>query len=406
MLKKNNIRVPYGCTVHDEKEINAVVNVLKTSTQMGTNVKKFEKKIATLFNKKYGLMTNSGTSALYLAMETLNFEKGSEIITPCLTFGTTVASIVKYGYIPVFVDVKIDTYCINEDEIESKINKRTKAILAPDLLGNICDWIKIKQIAKKYNLLILHDSADTLGSKLKSKNVGFYSDLSITSFYGSHIINGAGNGGMVLTSNKKIYEKMLVLRSWGRSSSLLKNSESIKERFNIKIDGMRYDKKFVFEEMGYQLEPSEISAAFGLEQLKKLKKNISLRNKHFKNHLNFFKKYSKYLILPNQNKLAKTAWLAFPLIVRDNNFFDRTDLQIFLEKRNIQTRVVFTGNILRQPGFKKIKAKKSKLGYPETDLVMKNGMLVGCHQGISKKMMNHLLISITIFLNLNKNKRN
>lgn len=397
-IQNNHIRVPYGSTIHGNDEINAVIKVLKNSTQMGNNVATFEKKIAKLFDKKFGLMTNSGTSALYLAMETLKIEKGSEIITPCLTFGTTVASIVKNDFIPVFTDVKLDTFCIDENEIESKITKKTKAILAPDLLGNICDWKKIRNIAKKNKLFVLHDSADALGSKLNNKNVGFYSDLSITSFYGSHIINGAGNGGMVLISDKKAYNEMKVLRSWGRSSSLLKNSESIKDRFNIKIDNIKYDKKFVFEKMGYQLEPSEISAAFGLEQLKKLNQNIKIREKNYQSHTNFFEKLSDLFILPKQNINSKTAWLAFPLIIKKNKFFDRTDLQIFLEKRNIQTRVIFTGNILRQPGFKKIKCKGKASDFKNSDLIMKNGILIGCHHGLKKAHLEHIYSSFREFL--------
>ena len=149
-------------------------------------------------------------------------------------------------------------------------------------------------LAKKYNLKVIHDSADTLGATLYNKKMGYFSDITITSFYGSHIINGAGNGGMVCCSDKKIINKIKLLRSWGRSSSLYKNSESVKNRFNIKLDGIRYDKKFVFSEIGYQMEPSEISAAFALVQLKKLKSNFDIRNKIFKKHLSFFKKYASF----------------------------------------------------------------------------------------------------------------
>jgi CDP-6-deoxy-D-xylo-4-hexulose-3-dehydrase len=279
-------------------------------------------------------MTNSGSSALLLALKAFNFKKGSEIITPALTFGTTVSSIVLNDLVPSFVDVEKNTFCIDDNKIEKKISRKTVAILAPDLLGNICNWNIILKLAKKYNLKIIHDSADTLGANLYGKKMGYYSDIVITSFYGSHIINGAGNGGMVCGSDKKIIQKIKLLRSWGRSSSLYKNSESVKNRFNIKLDGIRYDKKFVFSEIGYQLEPSEISAAFALVQLKKLKNNFDKRNKIFKMHLNFFKKYSSYVELPNQNIHAKTCWLAFPLLIKPNKYFTRTDLQIFLEKNN------------------------------------------------------------------------
>ena len=178
-------------------------------------------------------MTNSGSSALYLAIESLQLKEGSEVITPALTFATTVACLVKNNLVPSFVDVAKDTFCIDESLIESSISENTKAILAPDLLGNLCDWEEIKRIADKYNLLILHDSADTLGAKLNGQSPGIFSDLSITSFYGSHIINGAGNGGMLCTSDSEILRKGKLLRSWGRASSIFEDSESIENRFNV-----------------------------------------------------------------------------------------------------------------------------------------------------------------------------
>ena len=269
-MKEKYPRVPYGCTVHGQEEIDAVVEVLNSTTQMGEKVSSFEKEISKIFSKDYGLMTNSGTSALYLAMESLKLPKGSEVITPVLTFATTVSSLVKNDCIPSFVDVRKNTFCIDVEKIEDQIGPKTRAILAPDLLGNVCEWDKIRNIADNYNLLVLHDSADTLGAKYKNKSTGHYSDLSITSFYGSHIINGAGNGGMLCTSDKEIYRLSKLLRSWGRSSSVFSESESIENRFSVSLEGIQYDAKFVFEELGYQLEPSEISAAFALIQLKKL----------------------------------------------------------------------------------------------------------------------------------------
>ena len=397
MLKKELPRVSYGMSVHGREEINAVNKVLKTSTQMGVNVKNFEKKVSKLFDKKYGVMTNSGSSALLIAMEILNFKSGSEIITPVLTFGTTISSLLKLGYKPIFVDVDLHTYCINTSEIESKISNKTKAILAPDLLGNICEWDKIKKIAKKNNLLILHDSADTIGAKLNKKNVGYYTDISITSFYGSHVINGAGNGGMLCLNNKKLYEKSLLLRSWGRSSSLAYNSENNKNRFNAKINNYNYDRKFLFEVAGYQLEPSEISAAFGLEQLKKLNKFIRIRQKNFKSLSKFFSSYKNYFQIPKENKKSNTCWLAFPILIKKNNFFNRTDFQKFLESRNIQTRVIFTGNILKQPGFKYLK-KFNKGKFKNADIVMETGMLLGLHQGLERKHLKHIYNSVELFL--------
>jgi CDP-4-dehydro-6-deoxyglucose reductase, E1 len=399
MTKNNFLRVPYGQSIHGNDEIKAVVKVLKSSTQMGKNVFEFERKIAKLFNKKYGLMVNSGSSAIMLAMEALNLPEGSEIITPALTFSTTVAYIVRNKLIPVFVDVEEGTYCIDENKIKNLITKKTKAIIAPHLIGNIVNWKKLSPFLKKNNITILEDSADTLGATYKGKSTGHYSDISITSFYGSHIINCAGNGGIVCFNDKKQYLKAKLLRSWGRSSSLYdENSEKIENRFNIKLDGIPYDKKFVFESIGHNLEPSEIGAAFGLVQLKKLNKNLNERQTNFNIHSKFLKKYTNYFILPKQLPGTKSGWLAYPITIKDEAPFSRTDMQIFLEKRNIQTRVVFTGNILRQPGFKNIKMKKNKNGYPEADKVMKSGILIACHHGLDKKMMNHIHKSIDLFI--------
>jgi len=174
--------------------------------------------------------------------------------------------------------------------------------------------------------------------------------------------------------------------------------EKIENRFNIKLDGIQYDKKFVFSEIGHNVEPSEMGAAFGLEQLKKLNKNIKKRENNFRKLNKFLKKYVKYFILPKQLPNTKTGWLAYPLTIKDKSPFNRTQMQIFLEKRNIQTRVVFTGNILRQPGFINIKRKENKKGFPEADRVMQNGILIGCHQGLNNKMMSHLQKSIDLFI--------
>jgi len=405
-INKRYPRVPYGLSVHNHKEINAVIKVLKTSTQMGKNVSKLEKKVASLFGKKYGLMVNSGSSAIMLAMEVLNLPKASEVITPALTFGTTVSYIVRNGLIPVFADVKEGTYCIDEDQIQKLITRKTRAILAPHLLGNIVNWEKISKIIKKKKIIIIEDSADTIGATHNKRSAGILADISITSFYGSHIMNCAGNGGMVCFNDKNLYLRAKLLRSWGRSSSLYdEKSEKIENRFNIKLDGIQYDKKFVFAEAGHNLEPSEIGAAFGIEQLKKLKNNIKKRQSIFKKISSFLTDYKNIFILPKQLENTKTGWLAYPITIKENANFTRTEMQIYLEKRNIQTRVVFTGNILRQPGFKKIKAKILKSGYPEADNVMKNGILIGCHQGLNNKQLNHLKDSINLFIK-EKSKKN
>ncbi len=397
---KEFIRVPYGSTVHGDEEIAAVVEVLNTTTQMSKNVLAFEEKIAASFNKKNGVMVNSGSSALYVLIEALNLPKGSEVITPALTFATTVGCLVKNDLIPHFVDVGVDTYCIDVEQLELAINENTSAIIAPDLMGNICEWEKIQEIVlrKNKNIKIICDSADTLGASLLSKSTGSYCDAAITSFYGSHVINGAGNGGMLVTDSEEVFNKAKLLRSWGRSSSLFSESEAIENRFNIHLDGIQYDAKFVFEEIGYQLEPSEISAAFALVQFNKLDHNIKERQINFEKHTQFFQEYDEFFMLPKQNPNAETGWLAYPMIVKEESPFNRTELQIFLEKRNIQTRVVFTGNILRQPGYKDIDCIGKADDFVNADNVMRGGILLALHHGLTDEMIDHVHSSCEIFL--------
>ena len=283
------MKISYGKNVYGKEEINAVVKQLKRTTQMGFSVNLFEKQIAKKFSKKYGLMVNSGSSALTLAMNVMNFKNQDEIIVPCLNFGTALSSIIQSGATPILVDIEIDTLQIDVSKIEKKITSKTKAIMVPNLIGNIPDFKKIKHIANKYNLKIIEDSADTLGAKIGNKSTGYYSDISITSFYGSHVISCAGNGGMFLTNNKVLYDKAKVLRSWGRMSTLIKDSENIKKRLDIKLKGYDYDKKFVFSEVGYNFEPSEIGASFGLIQLKKFNLFSKIRVRNFNLHKQFFK---------------------------------------------------------------------------------------------------------------------
>jgi len=390
--------VPYGTTVHGQEEIDAVVHVLKTSTQMGKHVRELESSVAALYQKNYGIGVNSGSSALYLAADLLNFEPGSEIITPALTFSTTVAPLVKKGWVPAFVDVAEGTYNTDVNKVEEMITPKTKALWIPNLIGNLPDWKVLRELADKYNLFVLEDSADTLGAEIGGQSSGRYTDMSTTSFYGSHIINCAGNGGMLCVNREEHLTRAKLLRSWGRSSSLFVESEKIENRFNVEVDGIPYDAKFVFEEPGYNIEPSELGAAFGLVQLSKLAGNIDLRTAHYHRLRTFFEAYEEFFILPNQLPDSRTAWLAFAVTIRESAPFIRRDLQIFLEKRNIQTRTIFTGNILRQPGFKNCAHKSSTHGYAEADKVMRGGMLMACHHGLNEIQIQHLMDSVTAFI--------
>lgn len=399
MLQTDFIRVPYCKSVYGQEEIDAVINCLSESTQMGKYSRLFENQIAQIFSKKESLFVNSGSSALYIGMEAFGFPEGSEVITPALTFSTTVGCIAKNGLIPVFVDVEPYTYCVDVKKIEEAITNKTVAILAPNLIGNVCDWPAIRDIANKYNLKVLEDSADTLGAKINGVSSGAYSDMSITSFYGSHVVHCAGNGGALALNDTEVINQAKLLRSWGRSSSLFdEKSEAIENRFNIDLEGIEYDAKFVFERVGYNLEGSEIGAAFGLAQLKKLDDIIKIRKNNFQIQKEFFSKYSNYFSIPEQLSNSETAWMMYPIVINEEAPFKRKEFQIYLEERNIQTRPVFTGNVTKQPICKNINYRTVKDGYPNADRIMKGGVLLPVHHGMTDQMFDSLHTVINNFI--------
>ena len=403
-------RIYYAETNYGQDEINSVVDVLENHSFNlvgGSYTKDFEIKISQLFGKKYGIFVNSGSSANLLSLTSLNLKKGSEVITPCLNFSTTVSPILQLGLIPSFIDIELRTLNIDTNLIEEAINKNTSAIMIPNLMGNLPNWTKIKEIAVKYSLPIIEDSADTLGYKYNSESTGKISDLVTTSFYASHIITCAGIGGMICTNDFELYKNIVIKRGWGRSSELfdpdkkLLSKKEIDKRFEIEIDNISYDRKFLFEEPGYNFFAPEICAAFGCAQLNKFNSLYEKRvaNFHYLKKL-IEKKLSDYIISPLQKQNVETIWLAYPLILKNiNPCKSRNALQIFLEERNIQTRPIFSGNITKQPMMKNNKFIHNKNGYQNTDFIMKNGMLIGCHPKLSFSDLDYICELLEEFFN-------
>jgi CDP-6-deoxy-D-xylo-4-hexulose-3-dehydrase len=387
------MRVLYGQAVYGEEEIRAVVDVLKNqplSLMAGKQVADFETRIAALFDKRFGLMVNSGSSANMLAIAALGLPSGAEVITPALTFATTVAPLLQLGLKPAFVDVEPDTYVVSAEAVEDMVTPNTRAIMIPNLIGNLPDWPVIRAVADRHGLKVVEDSCDTLGATIAGKPTGNLTDISVTSFYASHVVTAGGFGGMVALNDEAMARSATLMRGWGRSSSLMGEKEDVDVRLAAEVDGIPYDAKFIFEGIGYNFLPSEISAAFGLAQLKKLPEFLSRRIANFKALRTFFAAYESWFMLPRQREDVRTGWLAFPLIVRDDAPFTRRDLQVYLETHEIQTRTVFTGNILRQPGFKKIACRAPAAGLPNADRVMRGGILIGCHQGLDTKAIDYM----------------
>jgi CDP-6-deoxy-D-xylo-4-hexulose-3-dehydrase len=389
-------RIDYAGSVHDEREIEAVVSVLRGGPQalrIGKSVRAFEGRIAELFGKRRGIMCNSGSSALYLAVELLALQPGDEVVTAPVTFSTDIAPLVRAGLVPVFVDVEPDTFNIAVDGIDPMIGPRTRAILVPDLIGNVPDWDRIRALADTHGLQVIEDSCDALGSTLRGTPTGTRSDISVTSFALSHIITAAGTGGMVCVDDDELADRCLLLRRWGRRSEtqIYGSRKGVDRRFFSAIDGdLEYDNLFIFDEVGWNFEPSELSAAFGLVQLDKLADNLARRKHNFARLCELFAQRPDVFVLPRTTLEVDTAWHMFPVLIRPESGVHRGAFQQHMERNGIDTRMVWTGNVLRQPAFKGIAHRAPDAGLPNADRVMEQGLILPSNHSLTDDDLDYI----------------
>ena len=373
---------PYKFESYGEEEIQAVEKSLRDGWLGGQGPKsvEFEEAIAKRFGKKYGVFVNSGSSACLLSIASLDLPKGCKIITPACTFSTTLAPIIQLGFVPVFVDVDLITYCANVDQILDKISPNVKAIMLPNLIGNKPDWDKLKSELIKMgreDVILIEDSADTITETE-------ITDVSTTSFYASHVITAGGVGGMVMFNDKKYVTKCLQYRDWGRLGN---DSEIVDERFNHLVDGIPYDHKFLYSVLGYHMKCSEMNAAFGLVQLERFKKFSKIRRENFERYLKNLDGISD-ILLPDDS--IKPNWLAIPLQTQN-----RLELLTFLEEHNIQTRVTFAGNVTRHPVYRQYLED-----FENSDIIMRDGFLLGAHHGMKISDVDYVCDTIKLFFNL------
>ena len=359
---------PNGFEAYGQEEIDAVTQCLNEQWLAGTGkyTVDFEKQVATKFGKKYGLFVNSGSSAIILALCALELPKGAEVITPACTFATTVAPIIQCGLTPVFVDVEIATYVPSVESVIGAVTPATRAVLLPNLIGNPPDWKQLRaRLAAlgREDIVLIEDSADTI---IYTED----SHISTTSFYSSHVITACGSGGMVMFNSEDLLKRATMYRDWGRIGN---NTEDMAERFAHNIEGtdIKYDFKFLYGVVGYNMKSSEVNAAFGLVQLEKLPAFLRTRRANVEMYMSALKEIEPYgIVLPEDR--ADTNWLAFPI-----QYPHRLELLQFLEQNNIQTRVTFSGNVTRHPAFNQYLQT-----FPNADTIMANGFLVGCHHGM------------------------
>ena len=388
-------RLPDPGAVHDEREVEAVVEVLRTSNlQLGPKVAELEQRVAELLAKKHGVMVNSGSSALRLAIDLLELEPGDEIVTPAVTFSTDIAPMVQSRLVPAFVDVEPDTYQIDADRIEEMIGPRTKAILAPNLVGNCPDWDRIRAVADRHALPVVEDSCDVLDSWLGDTRTGERADISATSFARGHAITAAGNGGLVGVNDEAQLDRYLALRRWGRRSEtyLFGSRQGLKDRFGELADGTPYDLVFLFESIGYNFEPSEIGAAYALVQLDKLPDYNGRRQLHWQQVDDFFANHEDKVTRPRSRAGAQVTWMRYPFILRDD--IDRTAVQRELESRGIATLMVWTGNVVRQPGFADVERREPPGGLPNADRITDRALSVPTHHALGSDDVGYMIESL------------
>ncbi|MEE3330808.1 MAG: DegT/DnrJ/EryC1/StrS family aminotransferase [Myxococcota bacterium] len=395
------MRIEYAGSVHDEREVEAVVEVLRggpAALRIGKNVAEMERRVAEYFGKRRGVMVNSGSSALYLAVELLGLDPGDEIITSAVTFSTDIAPILRGGLVPVYVDVTPDTYQIDVEQIESAIGERTKAILVPNLIGNCPDWDAIREIADRHGLKVVEDSCDCLGATLRGTPTGTRADISLTSFALSHIITAAGTGGMICLDDPELVDKALMLRRWGRRSEpTFFGSKKGERNFFSDLDGMEYDDLFIFDEVGWNFEPSELSAAFGCVQLDKLPGNLERRNRNFELLSDALGRRSDVFVLPRTTPGIQTGWHMFPILIEPASKVSRAAFQQHMEKNGVDTRMVWSGNAARQPAFKNRPHRVAPGGLSNADRVMECGLILPMNHGIDDKGMARIVEVIENF---------
>jgi CDP-6-deoxy-D-xylo-4-hexulose-3-dehydrase len=367
----------------------------------------FEKKLAHFLGIKCLLTVNSGSSANLIAFSTLTssklkeraIQKGDEVITVAAGFPTTVNPIIQFGAIPVFIDVKIPTYNVDESLVEEAITNKTKAIMLAHTLGNPFNVKKIKEICDKYNLWLIEDSCDALGSKYNNQNVGTFGDLATLSFYPAHHIT-MGEGGAVFTNSKKLERIAESFRDWGRDCYCEPGKDNTcNKRFGWQLGDLPfgYDHKYTYSHLGYNMKITDMQAACGLAQLERLESFIEKRKENFNFLYKNLKHLEEFLILPEVEKNSDPSWFGFPLSLRKNNKFNRNDLIKYLNDNKIGTRLLFSGNLIKQPYMKDVNFKVQR-ELKNTDFIMENTFWIGVYPGLRTEHLDYITQKIKIFL--------
>ena len=407
-------RVNYAGRVFDEKEmLNLVDSSLDFWLTYGSYSKEFEKKLSEYLNVRWTFLVNSGSSANLLAfyaltsplLEERQVKRGDEVITVASCFPTTVAPIVQYGAVPVFVDMELNHFNIDTTQLEAALTPKTKAVMIAHTLGNPFNIKAVKEFCDKYNLWLIEDNCDALGSTYGNKPTGTWGDIGTSSFYPPHHMT-MGEGGATYTDNPLLQKIMLSLRDWGRDCWCESGVDNTcNSRFAKKFGDLPkgYDHKYVYSHFGFNLKVSDMQAAVGVAQLEKLSTFVEKRKNNFKKLYDGLKDVNELILVDTQPE-SDPSWFGFLMTLKDDTKFTRNEMSQYLEENNIQTRNLFAGNILRHPLFDQMDENVDyrvigKL--PNTDKIMNDSFWIGLYPGMNEDALNYMLVKIKEFIDEN-----
>ncbi len=399
-------RVHYSGRVYDHQEmLNLTESSLDFWLTLGPWGEKFEKRMQQFYKSRDFVLVTSGSSANLLMVTTIcareldgllrpndrpRLEPGDEVITPAVTFPTTLAPILQNQLLPVFVDCEVGTYNINPALIEDAIGPRTRCIFIPHTVGNPCDMTMIMDIANRHNLWVLEDSCDALGATFDGKLVGTFGDMASLSFYPAHHIT-MGEGGGVTINHPRLKKTARSIRDWGRDCWCDPGqNNTCGKRFDWSLGDLPdgYDHKYIYSNVGYNLKPTDMQAAIGMAQIEKAPRFIEKRRHNFWRLFDGLKSLEEFYILPKIDPRANPSPFGFPITVREG--LDRTVVTRQLEAANIETRLVFGGNILRQPGFLHIDRRVHGT-LEESDVIMNRTFFIGVYPGLTDEMIDYVI---------------
>ena len=400
--------VRYGGRTYNADEMKVLTDsALDFWLTAGRYAREFERKFAQFLGTKYSILTNSGSSANLLAIASLTSSKlkdkrllkDDEIITTACAFPTTVNPIIQHNLVPVFVDVSLGNYNIQVDRIASALSEKTKAIFLSHTLGNPFDIERVIEFAQEHNLWIIEDNCDALGSMYRNRYTGTFGHIATYSFYPPHHIT-MGEGGALTTNDSILHRLIVSFRDWGRDCWCEPGCDNTcGRRFGWQLGDLPYgyDHKYIYTNAGYNLKVTDMQAAVGVAQLKKLPKVIKIRRENWQLLYEGIKDYSHYFILPSATKYSVPSWFGFILTVRKEAPFSKYEIVNYLEDNKIATRMLFAGNVLRQPYFRNIKHRIVS-GLENTDFIMNQSFWIGVYPGITKAMISYVVGKIRDFV--------